>query len=536
MKTRQGGGGLTMRRTLLLGLLAVLLAAALGACVSSLPVGSPAPTVEAPAAPPAVEPATPAAITSTQVSTLTMPLVQSGEAITATQTITGPAPAPPTESPPPALPTSVLTPGAVRDIALDYVRGAYRLTLPANADFIPATVELGAELVQATAGFATGPWQLVVGAPYLVASRMVSPVLLANAGNDTRWWGEVGDDGIVVTVVSARMPRPRSQQADGWVGRVVKLPPGAPFDDYFAGEGGNQHGIDSNRADVLTLLGSLTAYQGRVRVFGELRFAAPDYNGRRLLARRIDLLDPPPLDATDSAATPGGQPAPALPSPAPGASPANAFGPTGAIFSPLPRTALSERVQVAGEVEGAFENKVIVRVETEAGEVLGAVAVVVDAAEMGDKGGFAVELPFQDPPAAASGRVAIYSENPADGSLSLLAWVNVALAGPTAGKSASITAPAPGTQLEGSVQVAGTAMGMKDETILVRVEDLAGTVLGQARSRVSAAAAEAEGAWQVRFSLRKPRTARPGRIAVYRLDPADDSTTLLTTVEVMLAR
>jgi hypothetical protein len=516
--------------------MAVLLAAALSACVGSLPAGSPAPTAETPALPPAAEPATPVGITSTQVSTLTLPLVQSGEAITASQAITGPAPVPPTEPSPPALPTSILAPAAVRDLALDYVRGAYRLDLPANAAFAPADVELEAELVQAAAGFAATPWQIVVGAPYLVDGRLVSPAVLANAGNDARWWGEVGDEGIVVTVVSARLPRPRSQQADGWVGRIVKLPPGMPFDDYFAGEGGNQHGIDSNRAEVLTLLQSLTDYQGRVRVWGELRFAAPDYNGRRLLARRIDLLDPPPVETSDPAATPSAQPAPVVPSPAANASPTGAFGPTGAIFSPLPRTALSGRVQVAGEAEGAFENKVIVRVETEAGEVMGAVAVVIDAAEMGAKGGFAVELPFQDPPTAAPGRVAVYSENPADGSLALLTWVNVALAGPSAGKVVVVASPAPGTTLRGSVQVSGTALGMKDETILVRVEDLAGTVLGQARSRVSADEAASEGKWQVKFGLRKPRTARPGRIAIYSFNPAADSTTLLATVDVMLAR
>lgn len=467
-----------------------------------------------------------------------MPLVQGGEAITTTQANTETAPSAAVEPPPAPIPASILAPDAARDAALDYVRGAYRIELPANPDFSPAAAQSETESVQVMAGYASGPWQVTVGAPYLIDGRIVTPVILANATNDTRWWGEVGDDGIVVTVVSARMPRPRSQQADGWAGRIVHLPPGSPFDDYFEGEGGNEHGIDSNRAEVLTLLESLTDYQGRVRVYGELRFAAPDFNGRRLLVRRIELLDPPPEATEQPLSTSPDQPAstPQTFTPEPGASPAGGFGPVGALFSPLPRTALSEKVKVAGEAEGLFENKVIVRIESDAGEVLGAVAVVIDAAEMGEKGGFAVEVPFQNPPAATQGRVAIYSESPADGSLNLLAWVNVGLAGPTSGKSAVIAAPAPGATVEGSVQVSGTATGMPGETILVRVEDLAGTVLGQARSRISAADAQSEGNWQVKFSLRRPRTARPGRIAAYSIDPADDSRTLLATVDVMLAR
>lgn len=467
-----------------------------------------------------------------------MPLITNDDAAAPTQPVPDVAPTALPEPPPAALPTSVLAPETVRDAALDFVRGAYRIDLPANADFAPADIQSEVESVQAAASYASGAWQMIVGAPYIIGGRIVTPAILANATNDTRWWGEVGDDGVIATVVSARMPRPRSQRADGWVGRIVKLPPGSPFDDYFDGEAGNRHGIDSNQAEVLTLLESLTDYQGRVRVYGELRFAAPDYNGRRLLARRIDLIDPPPVQTSAPLPTASEQPAPTPQSftPVPSTPPASGFGPVGALFSPLPRTVLSEKVQVSGEAEGLFENKVIVRVETNDGEVLGAVAVAVDAAEMGDKGGFAVELPFQNPSAASQGRVAIYSESPADGSLNLLAWVNVGLAGPSSGKSAVITSPEPGVTVEGSVQVSGTATGMKDEVVLVRVEDLAGTVLGQARSRVSAADAESSGEWQVKFSLRKPRTARPGRIAVYGVDPTDSSTTLLATVDVKLAR
>ncbi len=523
-----------MRRNFLLAFLfVVLLVAALGGCVGSLPTNSTpsVPVTPADQTTPVGSPTEPAAteVSSTQPSTVTMPLITNDDAAAPTQPVPDIAPT----APPAALPTSILAPETVRDAALDFVRGAYQIDLPANADFAPADIQSEVESVQAAASYVSGAWQMIVGAPYIIEGRIVTPAILANATNDTRWWGEVGDDGVTTTVVSARMPRPRSQRADGWVGRIIKLPSGSPFDDYFEGDAGNKHGIDSNQAEVLTLLESLTDYQGRVRVYGELRFAAPDYNGRRLLARRIDLLDPPPDETAAPLPTAPEQPAPTSQSftPVPSTPPASGFGPVGALFSPLPRTALSEKVQVSGEAEGLFENKVIVRVETGAGEVLGAVVVAVDAAEMGDKGGFAVELPFQNPSAPTQGRVAIYSESPADGSLNLLAWVNIGLAGPSSGKSAVIVSPEPGATVEGSVQVTGTAAGMRDEVVLARVEDLAGTVLGQARSRVSAA-----GDWQVKFSLRKPRTARPGRIAVYGVNPADNSTTLLATVDVKLAR
>jgi len=141
---------------------------------------------------------------------------------------------------------------------------------------------------------------------------------------------------------------------------------------------------------------------------------------------------------------------------------------------------------------------------------------------------------FDNPAAAGKGRLAIYAESPADGSLNLLSWVNIKLAGPAAGKSAAITEPAAGAKVQRAVSVKGAATGVGDQPLLVRVEDLAGTVFGQKRVKL-AGDAQGSGNWAVEFGVRIPRTARPGRIVVYATTPGGDLSPL-ASVNVDLTR
>ncbi len=516
-----------LRRSLLSSVFVfVLLALSLAGCVSSLSRGRPQPTptralskVEPTVAPgPTVAPV--AAVpspTASALSTVTLPLVTTGESAAGSP----PAPTP--------IPTAVsINPETIRDQALAFVRGAYLLGLPEDASFVATPIDPTVAATPLAASYASGPWQMHIGAPYDVGGRFVSPAILIKAGSDMRWWGEVGADGLTTTVVAARMPSPASRRANGWVGRIVKLPAGGPYDDYFEDAQGNRYGIASNRANVQTMLESLTAYEGRVRVSGEVRFAAPDYNGRRLLIRQIDLLDAPPTDAVESAAP--------IPGAAEAATPAAGVGPIGALSQPTPQSVLSASVRVAGHAEGLFENKVIVRVEAEDGTVLGEVIAITDAAAAGQNGNFSVDASFQNPPTTNKGRVAIYSENPTNGSLILLAWVNTLFAGSATDKSVTISEPQEGERVKGMTVVRGAAIGLNGVMLLVRVEDSAGTVFGQARTRVSASAAQTPAEWQIKLPISRPRTARSGRIAVYELRADDDSMSLLAARAVQLVK
>ncbi|NOX62730.1 MAG: hypothetical protein GXP42_12410 [Chloroflexi bacterium] len=423
-----------------------------------------------------------------------------------------------------------LSPEVARDLALDFLRGAYQVKYPANETFEMADLALDVLSFEPVAAYRSGAVQVFIGESRREGARMLTPVLVVHVKNEARWWGEVYDDGLVVTVVTAHMPRPRSKRVNGWVGKVVKLPSSAPYDDYFEGGRGARHGITSNRAEVSALLAGLGDYKGRVKVWGELRYAAQDYNGRQLLVRRIRLLDatPPPIEPPLSATTPAASET--TPSPTP------YFGPIGAITIPGQGGLLSSPTLVVGRVEGVFENQVLVRIEDEEGRVLGQALARIDASEIGAGGPFQTEVVYEDPKTAQPGRVALYAQSPIDGALTLLAWVNVRLAATPAGKSATILAPAPGARVKKEVKVRGTARGVRHNEVLVRVEGEKGKVWGKARAQVNPSQGDGPGEWEVTISLQSPPSVRPGRIAVYEVDEVAGERTLLASTTIVLVK
>lgn len=481
-----------------------LLIALVSGCVTTLPieiVPTSVPPVSAATAPPSTEPVSNDVLAV--AGDTTPPAATAVPGI-----LLSPTPVP---TPPPAW---------ARDQALTYLQEGYQMNLPAPELFSEIdSAQVAMTGMQSLIAYGSGNWRVVLGTSELTPPGTLD-VVLDNAVTEARWWGQVDAGGAVVTLVAVELPRPDSKAVVGWKGKVVSLPPESPYDDYFEGAKGNRHGILSNDADIQTVLGRLAHYDGRVQVWGELRYAAPDYNGRQILVDRIELLDGP-LSAADTAsadiATAG--------------TPAAEDGPIGALTMPEFGSILVDHVLVSGEAEGVFENHVVVQVESDEGEVYGQASAITDAPDIGQKGAFTVDIPFHDPPETGNGRVALYSESAGDGSLTLLAWLNVRFAGAASGMIASILTPEAGTRLKGSVQITGTAVGVHDQRVLVRVEDLTGLVWGQARVKT-----DVPGNWHLKLSVRRPPTARPGRIAVYDVDPASGQKVLLAQRDVFLRR
>ena len=263
------------------------------------------------------------------------------------------------EPTPDVTPTPILpSPEQARDRALDFLREAYQLRLPANDSFTAVENASAVEGFQWIATYTSGPVTVAVGAPQNVEDRYVVPVKIDNDQANAHWWGEVDSSDLVATTVAAGLPRPRSRDVSAWIGHVVKLPAGSPYDDDFEGAQGNRHGIDSNVGNVLTILDSLNGYIGRVKIWGELRYGVDDYNGRRILVRKIELLDGPLSEDTgQSGATAEPEPIPTTTASVESLSSNTDFGPSGAILSPLPHGVIASPVQVMGEAEGAFENQ-----------------------------------------------------------------------------------------------------------------------------------------------------------------------------------
>ena len=516
----------------LLGLL--LLALLLGACVSSLPVDAPAPTA-APEVPPVAEEDTSVlpgidettAVQETDASPVPLDAQQS---ISQTEEVAvaaaSPTPSPtPSPIPPPPLPEA-LEPDNARYLALDYLRGVYLVKLPNSGSFnsVEANQDISSD-VEIIATYSKTPWQVSIGDIQSQDNGATRTVIVVNENTGERWWGEVNGLGIVSTTAEVGFTTPDPERARGWVGQIVKLPEGSPHNDYFMSEGRGIHGIDSLDPAMLAELERYQDQPALVKVSGILLYGVDDYNGRQLLINQIEHRDGPMPDPLPHTASSSDSAADQPPTPTP------FYGPTGALANALPGSTLRDSVSVSGQAEAVFENKVIVQIEDAEGAVLGQAITQLTPSDNGSGGAFTMDVAFENPPAPGKGRIALYAEDPADGSLMLLTWANIRLVRSTSDLEGTILTPAEGEVIKKAVKVRGVVAGLPNNEVLVQVEDLTGTYWGRSKTPTNSA-----GEFSKTVKFRHPATARPGLVAIYEINPIDNSLTLLAAQEVRLVK
>lgn len=84
---------------------------------------------------------------------------------------------------------------------------------------------------------------------------------------------------------------PRIETVAAWVGTIVKLEPGAQYDDYFEREDGQRYGIETQDPKLAIRLETLRAAGARVQVWGDLLSDVPDVEGRQIRVTEIEALE-----------------------------------------------------------------------------------------------------------------------------------------------------------------------------------------------------------------------------------------------------
>jgi len=409
---------------------------------------------------------------------------------------------------------------------LSYVQAGFKLKMPAANSFVPAQPP-DLSSVEIEQALASGPWLAAVGPVSLDKNgRGYRIIILSNdRGKETmRWWGQVDEHGIASTTVFTGMPRPKSAKVNGMIGKIALLPAGSAYERYFENKKGQRFGIISNNGAISALLARMAEADGRIQVWGELRYAVDDYNGRRILVRNYDLKDvEPETILARSQTSPADQPA---------LSPEADLGPSAIVRQPESQAVIHGQTQVAGEVDNPTGDQVVVRVENSDGQSLGEIIVTTEPPQDG-RARFAAVIPFTDPSGLSEGRIAIYAPDPATNTNQplLLGWQEVRFAGPVGDKRVTILQPESGTAINGAVLVKGQAQNIPSGSLLVRVEDTAGIVMGKARAHIGAV-----GNWGAKVSFRRPKTARAGVIAVYFVAPEGGVLVLLAMTPVKLKR
>ena len=107
---------------------------------------------------------------------------------------------------------------------------------------------------------------------------------------------DYGDARLVVENVAQVWPLPKRKAGDrvveAWIGRIVPLPDGAVYDDYFDCRWpGGQYGISAQDDALVEALRRLGECGELVRVWGLLQEGVEDYGESCLMVTRIELAD-----------------------------------------------------------------------------------------------------------------------------------------------------------------------------------------------------------------------------------------------------
>jgi hypothetical protein len=210
------------------------------------------------------------------------------------------------------------------------------------------------------------------------------------------------------------------------------------------------------------------------------------------------------------------------------------------IQEPGPGWRLTSPIHVAGIADPTFEQNLVVRLLLDDGTELALTPVTI-VADVGQRGPFAVDLPF-----TVSGErqafLQIYATSARDGGITHLSSVGLTIADsgeenrppftPMTDERIKITDPVLNASISGGVIfIAGTALASFEQTLVVEVLDESGAVIGSESVIVDAPELGVPGT----FQLALPYTAGvtgPGRVVVRDVSPAFGGDVHLASVEI----
>ncbi len=212
------------------------------------------------------------------------------------------------------------------------------------------------------------------------------------------------------------------------------------------------------------------------------------------------------------------------------------------ILEPGPGSRLTSPVRVAGVADPAHEQTLVVRLLLDDGSTLAQRPVNI-AADLGQRGAFAVDLPFIVG-TVRQGFIQVFAESARDGGVTHLASVGVQLSPSGAAnihplsphpEQIALQQPASGATVSGgSVHVQGFGLAGFEQTLLIEVLDADGAVVGSRPVTVEAPDLGLPGPFSADV-LYSVSASGPGRVVVRDVSPALGGDSHVASVEVTLA-
>jgi len=214
------------------------------------------------------------------------------------------------------------------------------------------------------------------------------------------------------------------------------------------------------------------------------------------------------------------------------------------ILAPASGSHLADQVHVEGQADSTFEQTLVVEVVLPGDpEVVLASQPVTIQAELGRRGPYSADLSLPGTGATEqAAEVRVYATSPRDGGVTHLATtqitigaaapdVRIAEPGP---ERIAILSPAPGDAVRaGTAHVEGQALASFEQTLIARIYDVQGTLIGEAPITVQAPDYGVWGSFGVDVPYRAA-SAGAGRIVVLDPSPAFGQALHLASVEVQI--
>lgn len=200
-------------------------------------------------------------------------------------------------------------------------------------------------------------------------------------------------------------------------------------------------------------------------------------------------------------------------------------------------------LHVTGVADPTFEQTLVVRLLLDDGTVLAESPTIIQA-DVGQRGLFAVDIPFSAADTARQAFVQVYAASARDGGITHLSSVGVTLANGGADQITTlephperiqISQPALGEAISGgTVMVAGVALASFEQTLVVELLDEAGLVLASQPVTVQAPDVGQPGPFSVELAYQTASSGN-GRLVIRDISPAFGGDVHLSSVEVMIA-
>lgn len=212
------------------------------------------------------------------------------------------------------------------------------------------------------------------------------------------------------------------------------------------------------------------------------------------------------------------------------------------ILQPASGSRLTSPIVLQGEADTTFEQTLGVQLRLPDGTVVTQTNAQIDA-ELGQRGNFSVEIPFQ-----VSGEqqafLQVFSSSPRDGGILHLSSSGVVLLesgtaeirqAVSSSEQISILEPVVGGRVSGGVaHISGWGWASFEQTLLVELLDADGNVLGSIPVTVASAEPGQPGPFQADISY-TVASEMPGRVSVRDVSPAFGGDTHRASVEITIA-